>query len=78
MSSVFLNLKYTSASLPWRHVANGHIGSNFKQTKLMIWKSFFKVQMQPCSGVLRERCSANMQQIYRRTPFVAYLQNAFY
>ena len=29
----------------------------------------FKLQKQPSRGVLRKRCSENMQQIYRRTPF---------
>ena len=28
----------------------------------------FKVQKQPLRGVLRKRCSENMQQIYRGTP----------
>ena len=28
----------------------------------------FKIQKQPSRGVLRKRCSENMQQIYRRTP----------
>ena len=30
--------------------------------------SGIKDQKQPCRGVLRKRCSENMQQIYRRTP----------
>ena len=29
----------------------------------------FLVQKQPSRGVLRKRCSENMQQIYWRTPF---------
>ena len=29
-------------------------------------------QKQPCSGVLRKRCSENLQQIYRRTPMPKY------
>ena len=29
---------------------------------------FLKTQKQPSRGVLRKRCSENMQQIYRRTP----------
>ena len=34
------------------------------------WKScnIIKVQKQPSRGVLRERCSESMPQIYRRTP----------
>ena len=28
----------------------------------------FKAQKQPFRGVLDKKCSANMQQIYRRTP----------
>ena len=28
----------------------------------------FSIQKQPSRGVLRKRCSENMQQIYRRTP----------
>ena len=29
---------------------------------------YCKLQKQPPRGVLRKRCSENMQQIYRRTP----------
>ena len=45
------------------------------------------LQKQPSRGVLRKRCSGNMQQIYRRTPmpkrdfnniFVAYFQDNFW
>ena len=32
------------------------------------WKLELNHQKQPSRGVLRKRCSANMQQIYRRTP----------
>ena len=35
--------------------------------------SFCSSQKQPLRGVLRKRCSENMQQIYRRTPFALYL-----
>ena len=31
-------------------------------------KGFCKMQTQPTRGVLRKRCSENMQQIYRRKP----------
>ena len=31
---------------------------------------FKYMQKQPISGVLRKRCSENMQQIYRRTPMM--------
>ena len=31
-----------------------------------------KVEKQPSSGVLRKRCSENMQQIYRRTSMPKY------
>ena len=31
-------------------------------------KPYKKFQKQPSRGVLRKRCSENMQQIYRRTP----------
>ena len=31
-----------------------------------IWKPF--LQKQPSRGVLKKRCSENMQQIYKRTP----------
>ena len=32
--------------------------------------SYSKVQKQPYTGVLRKRCSENMQQIYKRTPML--------
>ena len=31
-----------------------------------------KVEKQPSSGILRKRCSENMQQIYRRTSMPKY------
>ena len=34
-------------------------------------------QKQPSRGVLRKRCSENMQQIYRRTPMPKYDFNKF-
>ena len=46
----------------------------------------YPLQKQPSKGILSERCSENMQQIYRGTPmpkrdfsckFAAYLQNTF-
>ena len=36
-----------------------------KRTFARIW---FYLQKQPPRGILRKRCSENMQQIYRRTP----------
>ena len=42
-----------------------------KQMDIFLTYSFFKCsnfQKQPSRGVLRKRCSENMQQIYRRTP----------
>ena len=33
-----------------------------------LYQVFFKDQKQPSIGVLRKRCSENMQQVYRRTP----------
>ena len=44
------------------------------EQNLSVWKNnnkkrpTFEFQKQPSSGVLRKRCSENMQQIYRRTP----------
>ena len=35
----------------------------------------FLVQKQPSRGVLRKRCSENMQQIYRRIPMPKYDSN---
>ena len=40
----------------------------------MVWLSIYRedvlleLQNQPPRGVLKKRCSENMQQIYRRTP----------
>ena len=34
----------------------------------LVIKLRVKEQKQPCRGVLRKRCSENMQQIYRRIP----------
>ena len=40
--------------------------SPFTRTWKWNWKGY--IQKQPSRGVLRKRCSENMQQIYRRTP----------
>ena len=40
-------------------------------------KNFNLFQKQPSRGVLKKRCSENMQQIYRRTPMRKDLQNTF-
>ena len=42
----------------------------FENLNHLYLKSFIsrKTQKQPSRGVLRKRCSENMQQIYRRTP----------
>ena len=44
---------------------------DFKKVALhggLVIKLRVKEQKQPSRGVLRKRCSENMQQIYRRTP----------
>ena len=54
-----------------------------KSTAALVWLSFvrwgtalsqresrYKNQNQPTRGVLKKRCSENMQQIYRRTPML--------
>ena len=62
----------------------------FTGFKIRFWVIFISLQKQPCSGVLRKRCSENMQQIYRKTlmskcdlawmfscKFAAYFLNTF-
>ena len=48
------------------------IRKQFKNNKLRIiaptWNDEFELQKQPPRGVLRKRCSENIQEIYRRTP----------
>ena len=60
--------------------------SNFKICLLLKFKTHFTItlfQKQPSRDVLKKRCSENMQQIYRGTPwmfyykFAAYFQNTF-
>ena len=34
-----------------------------------------KHQKQPYIGVLKKKCSENMQQIYRKTPMVNFMEN---
>ena len=44
--------------------------SFLKNFNFSVWRNVcltILFQKQPCSGVLRKRCSENMQQIYRRT-----------
>ena len=36
------------------------------KNRKIVWKH--EIQKQPFRGILRKRCSENMQQIYRRTP----------
>ena len=38
-------------------------------------KANFSKQKQPFKGVLRKRCSENLQQIYRKTPMLKYDSN---
>ena len=44
------------------------LSGNKTAKKAKYWDYPFKDQKQPPIGVLRKRCSENMQQIYRRTP----------
>ena len=41
-----------------------------KNCYLITVTAFFMSQKQPPRGVLKKRCSKNMQQIYRRTPML--------
>ena len=41
-------------------------------TKLGLQEDAGVLQTQPSKGVLRKRCSENMQQIYMRTPMPKY------
>ena len=44
------------------------VNTNKKKTLVVLELQGCNVQMQPSRGVLKERCSENMQQIYRKTP----------
>ena len=68
-----LRLLFTSYT-PWKHCKlmsceifseNGVGPFRLKQVNNIF---LFKVQKQPSKGVLRKRCSENMQRIYRRVP----------
>ena len=51
-------------------VVNGHqeIDGDGASSKPVLYFFHCFVQKQPSRGVLRKRCSENMQQIYRRAP----------
>ena len=42
--------------------------SNLKEVFDDTFLNILKIQKQPSRGVVRKRCSENMQQVYRRTP----------
>ena len=67
-----LNLKWRRQKMKSTHFANNQwlwIKSNFDSQKIKdLCVSEGVQQKQSSGGVLRKRCSENMQQIYRRTP----------
>ena len=70
-----VNTHYTYARLAIQIIQQNVLKYSLKRLKTCV-KSVSKVktvtwheQKQPFRGVLRKRCSENMQQIYRRTPF---------
>ena len=53
-----------------------HIIANLKDVLILFISvvefTFYSSQKQPSRGILRKKCSENMQQIYRRTPMPKY------
>ena len=61
----------------WTHLLKNYLMENFiflcsDQNVSSRLQKFKNKQKQPSTGVLRKRCSENMQQIYRRTPMPKY------